>query len=102
MLAEAAGSSRRIVVKLEGGDTNISLSSLDRLAEALGISFVALVSDLAERSERLKVVAWRGTDEASKGTLLGRGPATREAELWYWSLGRGESYQAEGNLAGWH
>ena len=44
-LAQASGISRRMIVNLEGGETNISLSSLDRLAEALGASFVDLVSD---------------------------------------------------------
>ncbi|MGE5905323.1 helix-turn-helix domain-containing protein, partial [Klebsiella pneumoniae] len=35
-LATTSGISRRMITNLEGGDTNISLSSLDRLAEALG------------------------------------------------------------------
>ena len=81
-LAEAAGLSRRMVVQLEGGDTNISLSSLDRLADALGASFIEIVSDPA--AQRLRM------------------DATREAQLWSWSLGPGERYQAEPDPEGWH
>jgi quercetin dioxygenase-like cupin family protein len=29
-------------------------------------------------------------------------PATREAQLWSWSLGPGERYQAEPDPEGWH
>lgn len=101
-LADASGISRRMIVKLEGGDTNISLSSLDRLAEALGASFVEIVSDPAAQSKSLDTVVWRGAKPASQAILLGSVPARSEAQLWSWSLGAGERYAAEPDPSGWH
>lgn len=100
-LAQASGISRRMIVNLEGGDTNISLSSLDRLAEALGVDFVSMVADPDVESRRIEAVVWRGEDVSSKATLLGSVPAAREAQLWVWSLGVGERYQAEPDPPGW-
>ena len=101
-LGDASGISRRMIVKLEGGDTNISLASLDRLAEALGASFVEIVSDPAAQSKSLDAVVWRGVDPASQAILLGSVPARCEAQLWSWSLGPGECYAAEPDPVGWH
>ena len=81
-LAQASGISRRMIVNLEGGETNISLSSLDRLAEALGASFVDLVSDPEAHSRRIEAVAWRGARPESEAVLLGSVPARSEAQLW--------------------
>ena len=101
-LAERAKVSRRTIVSVEAGDTNISLSSLDRLAEALGVDFVTMVADLGADSRRIETVAWRGQDPASEAVLLGSAPARREAQLWSWTLTVGERYQAEPDPAGWH
>lgn len=101
-LAEASGISRRMIVALEGGDTNISLSSLDRLAAALGASFVALVSDPAAHSQRIDALAWKGRSSESCGVLLGSVPARSEAQLWVWSLAPGECYLAQPDPEGWH
>ncbi|WP_244501662.1 helix-turn-helix domain-containing protein [Sphingomonas gellani] len=101
-LAAASGISRRMIAKLEGGDTNISLTSLDKLAEALAVDFVAMVADPAASSRRIEAVAWRGDDAASRGVLLGSVPANSEAQLWSWTLAVGERYQAEPDPAGWH
>ena len=101
-LAEASGISRRMIVQVEKGDTNISLSSLDRLAEALDASFVDVVSDPAAHTRRINAVAWRGAAQDSLAVLLGSVPATAEAQLWSWSLGIGERYDAEADPEGWH
>ena len=66
-LAEASGLSRRMIVALEQGDTNISLSRLDRLAEALGVGFADLVRDPAAQTLRLDAVAWRGRHDPTPG-----------------------------------
>ena len=42
-LASAAGVSRRMLVGIEGGDVNVSLATLDRIAAALGVLFPDLV-----------------------------------------------------------
>lgn len=101
-LAEASGLSRRMIVQLEGGDTNISLSSLDRLADALGATFIDIVSDPAVQRLRIDAMAWRGSRPESQAMLLGSVPARQEAQLWSWSLGPGERYQAEPDPKGWH
>ncbi|AVS64774.1 Cro/Cl family transcriptional regulator [Paracidovorax avenae] len=101
-LAEAAGLSRRMISSLEAGDTNISLASLDRLAAALGVGFVALVSDPSARSQRVDALAWKGKSKDSRGVLLGYVPATQEAQLWSWALAPGETYHGQADPAGWH
>lgn len=102
-LAAHAGVSRRMIVGVESGEANVSLSTLDRLAQALDVSFSQIVRppDMRDNS-RIDSLAWRGSDAASRATLLGTVPATREAELWTWSLGSGERYPAEADAADWH
>lgn len=101
-LAEAAGLSRRMIVQLEGGDTNISLASLDRLAHALGASFVDLVSSPDAHQLSQPTVAWRGRQPGSEAMLLGSAPARQMAELWSWQLGVGEHYVGEPDPPGYH
>lgn len=101
-LADAAGVSRRTIINLEAGEANISLSGLDRLAEALGVTFVDLVGAPATSTRRLDAVAWRGAAPESEAVLLGSAPAAHEAQLWSWALAVGERYDAEPDPAGWH
>ncbi|WP_238891421.1 helix-turn-helix domain-containing protein [Achromobacter insuavis] len=101
-LAEASGISRRMIAGLEAGGANISLSSLDKLAQALGVGFVDLVSDPARERRRIEARAWRGKRPGSQAVLLGAAPASCEAQLWIWSLGPGETYVAEPDPEGWH
>ena len=60
-LAEASGLSRRMIVSLESGEANVSLASLDRIAGALGASFVEVVADPEARPERISALAWRAS-----------------------------------------
>ena len=92
-LASAAGVSRRMLVGIESGEANVSLSTLDRLAQAL--------DDMPDNS-RIDTLAWQGEDAHSRATLLGTVPAAREAELWTWSLAPGDRYPAEADAANWH
>lgn len=101
-LAQTSGVSRRMITNLEGGDTNVSLSSLDRLAWALGVDFVAMVADPGVDAQRIEALTWRGTQDASMATLLGSVPAAASAQLWSWSLAIGDSYIAEPDPPGWH
>ena len=103
VLAERSGISRRMIVAIESGTANVSLSTIDRLAEALGVSFseVARPADAAD-NRRIESVVWQGADPQSRGALLGTAPATREAELWLWSLAEGERYPSEANSQNWH
>jgi transcriptional regulator with XRE-family HTH domain len=102
-LAQASSISRRMIVAVEGGDANISLSSLDKLAAAIGVRFVDLVRDPARASSaEIEEVTWRGKGKESTAVLLGSAPATTEAQMWLWSLGPGERYEAEPDPSGWH
>jgi transcriptional regulator with XRE-family HTH domain len=101
-LAERSGISRRTIIKLEAGDANISLSGLDRLADALNATFVDLVAAPAAPRGRIDEVAWRGEGGESVAVLLASAPASTEAQLWTWTLSPGERYDAEPDPAGWH
>ncbi|SCB36393.1 XRE family transcriptional regulator [Rhizobium hainanense] len=101
-LAEASGISRRMIIAVEAGDANISLSSLDKLAAAMGVGFVDLVSDPDRTSSDINELTWRGKSSYSEGILLGTAPATREAQMWSWSLEGGDRYDAEPDPQGWH
>ena len=102
-LAELSGISRRMIVAIESDEANVSLSSLDRLAAALGVSFSDVVRPPdASDNRRIKSLAWRGAHRESDAVLLGTAPASREAELWVWSLGESERYSSEANSGNWH
>ena len=102
-LADRSGLSRRMILSIENQSANVSLSNLDRLAAALGISLSELIrpTDRPD-NRRIEAVAWRGTTSESQGMLLGTAPATREAEMWLWSLGPGERYGSEAESGNWH
>lgn len=102
-LTDLSGISRRMIVAIESGEANVSLSTIDRLAAALGASFTEMVRPPdAPDSRRIESLAWRGSAPDSEGILLGAAPATREAELWIWSLGEGERYPSEADSGNWH
>ncbi|MBB1593497.1 XRE family transcriptional regulator [Achromobacter sp. UMC46] len=101
-LADASGISRRMIAGVEAGTANISLSSLDKLAGALGVGFVDLVSDPNRERRRIEAMAWRGERPGSQAVLLGAAPASCEAQLWIWTLAPGEQYLAEPDPDGWH
>lgn len=102
-LADRSGISRRMIVGIESGEANVSLSTLDRIAAALDVSFSRIVRPPdALDNRRIDSLAWRGEGADSHAVLLGTVPAAREAELWIWSLAPGESYPAEADCANWH
>lgn len=101
-LATRAGLSRRMVNGVEAGTTNISLTNLDHLAAALGMTFVDLVRPPQAESPRLETLIWQGASPDSRAELLGAVPASQMVELWRWSLAPGDSYQAKPDAAGFH
>ncbi len=100
-LAERSGLSRRTITALEAGDINISLTRVDVIAEALGATFVTLVSNPEDAIQRLDVQAWRGRIDGSEAKLLAAAPGARETQLWQFTLAPGDRYQAEPDPAGW-
>ena len=99
-LARLSGLSRRMVNGVEAGGTNISLANLDHVAAALGVAFVDLVQPPQQAQASLRVLMWQSATQASQAVLLGAAPASRQVELWSWTLAPGERYDAQADPAG--
>ena len=101
-LAEISGVSRRMLVAIEAGEKNVSLTTLDRVAEALDVAFSDLIQapDVRDHS-RINEVAWAGAIPGSKAVLLSKATATREVEQWEWCLQPGEVYPSQPDADGW-
>lgn len=101
-LAEAAGISRRTLIGVEAGDANVSLTGLNRIAVALGVSFTEIVREHgADPALPVQALTWKGRSKLSRSVLLGSAPARQEAELWDWVMDVGEKYVAEPDPADW-
>lgn len=101
-LAEKSGVSRRMLVAIEAGEKNVSLSTLDRVAEALDVAFSDLIqAPDAQDPSRINELAWAGEIPGSRAVLLSRAPARREVELWEWRLEPGEQYLSQADADGW-
>jgi transcriptional regulator with XRE-family HTH domain len=101
-LAEKSGVSRRMLVAIEAGEKNVSLTTLDRVAEALDVAFSDLIqAPEAHDPSRINELAWTGTIPGSKAVLLAKATATREVELWEWRLEPGEHYPSEPDADGY-
>lgn len=101
-LSERSGVSRRMLVAIEAGDNNVSLTTLDRIAEALDVAFSDLIQTPENRDpSRINEVAWAGNIAGSKAVLLASAVASKEVELWEWRLEPGEVYTSEADAQGW-
>ncbi|OMH26994.1 transcriptional regulator [Tersicoccus phoenicis] len=91
-LAERSGVSRRMLTQVELGQANPSVSTVDKIAGALGTSFAALVG-VQDRPAPDGVEIW-STEEGSWAYLV-NAVETPEAtiELWTWHLVRGDRYR---------
>jgi len=101
-LGKRAGLSRRMVNGVEAGNTNISLVNLDHLAAALNVSFVDLIRDAETPTNDVNALIWQGASVDSRARLLGIAAATRNVELWTWSLAPGERYDALPDAVGFY
>jgi transcriptional regulator with XRE-family HTH domain len=101
-LAEKSGVSRRMLVAIEAGEKNVSLATLDRVAEALDVAFSDLIQapELRDPS-RINEVAWAGAVVGSRAILLAKATARREVELWEFCLEPGDLYSSEADPEGW-
>jgi XRE family transcriptional regulator, aerobic/anaerobic benzoate catabolism transcriptional regulator len=68
-LAARSGLSERYLAQLEGGQGNISILLIRRVADALSTSLTSLVAELPERSERARRIALIGLRGAGKSTI---------------------------------
>lgn len=101
-LAEKSGVSRRMLVAIEAGEKNVSLTTLDRVAEALNVAFSDLIQAPDARDpSRINEVAWAGAIPGSKAVLLSKATATRAVEQWEWCLQPGEVYPSQPDADGW-
>jgi len=94
-LAARANVSRRMLTGVETGEANISLATLGRIATALEVPFAELVVPASGQVSQLDVVVWRGKKPGSQARMLLSQPASREIEMWEWSLAPKERYRAE-------
>ena len=103
-LAERANISRRMITLIENGTGNASLGTLDRLADALQITFTGLIeaSKSGDKISADPIDLWQGSDPRSRARLLQSCPTRDHVELWCWSLAPGERYDAEPDSAGMH
>jgi DNA-binding XRE family transcriptional regulator len=105
-LAQRAGVSKGTLVQIEQGGANPSISTLCRLAGALGVSVADLVTP-AEAPERpITVVGpvdtrslWSGPLGGSAALLAGT-PGPDMLEIWNWVLMPGEHFEANTHSSG--
>jgi transcriptional regulator with XRE-family HTH domain len=101
-LAARSGVSRRLIVQLERGDGNPSLSTLLKLAATLGVPLTELLDDPAE-DRHLEVVShtsamtlWSTAAGSAARLLVSHGPL----ELWSWTLSPGDRRSSQAHRPG--
>jgi Predicted transcriptional regulators len=103
-LALRSGVSRGMLIQIEQGRTNPSINTLNRVADALGVSVGRLVevSDIPVVRvvhDSDVVTMWRGERGGSARLLVGC-DAPAILELWDWRLGPGEHHDSDGHAPG--
>ena len=103
-LAEAAGVSRRMLVKVEHGAANPSVGTLLRLSDALGVGLPALIEPA--RAKPVEVTRsgegaelWSG-EAGGRGVLVAGTERPDVVELWEWTLGPGDRHASAPHTAG--
>lgn len=103
-LAENSGVSRRMLINVEQGSANPSVTTLLRLSDALGIGLQALVA--VPQTKPVKVIRsgeapalWTG-DGGGRGVLLAGTTPPDILELWDWTLAPGDRHDSEAHVRG--
>jgi transcriptional regulator with XRE-family HTH domain len=103
-LAEAAGVSRRMLVKVEQGAANASVGTLLRLSDALGVGLPALIElthpkpvEVTRSGEGAEL--WSG-EAGGRGVLVAGTERPDVVELWEWTLGPGDRHASAPHTAG--
>ncbi|MCC7126776.1 MAG: helix-turn-helix transcriptional regulator, partial [Acidobacteria bacterium] len=104
-LARRAGLSKGMLVQIEQSQTNPSIATLCKLANALGVALPRLVevSDepVVRRIGRDDVAwLWQGRGKNSGAGLIGGIEAPIPVELWEWRMGARDAYEAPAHPAG--
>ena len=102
--AEAAGVSRRMIINVEQGSANPSVTTLLRISDALGIGLQALVD--VPQGKPVRVVRsgdgaalWTGPG-GGRGVLLAGTAPPDVLELWDWTLAPGDRHDSEAHVRG--
>ncbi|HVL25451.1 MAG TPA: XRE family transcriptional regulator [Thermomicrobiales bacterium] len=95
-LVSRSGVSKGAIVAVENGTTNPSLSTLVRLADALGVPVSDLLGDSSAATVRTVdhdscVALWQGPN-GGHASLIATVPGASPVELWTWVLMAGEHY----------
>lgn len=103
-LSDRAGVSRRMVINVEQGSANPSVTTLLRISDALGIGLQALVE--VPHDKPVKVVRagtgaalWTGPG-GGRGVLLAGTSPPDVLELWDWTLAPGDRHESEAHVRG--
>ncbi|MGE0362707.1 MAG: helix-turn-helix domain-containing protein [Vicinamibacterales bacterium] len=104
-LAARAGLSKTMLVQVEQAQTNPSIATLCKLANALGIALMKLVEVTDEPVVRRITPAdvawlWRGRTKASVAGLVAGVEAPLPVELWEWRIGARDGYDAVAHPSG--
>lgn len=104
-LASRADLSKGMLVQIEQAQTNPSIATLCKLANALGVALPRLVEvddEPAVRRVSPDEVAWlwRGRVTASAAGLVAGVEAPMPVELWTWTIGPRDGYDAIAHPAG--
>ncbi len=104
-LAQAAGVSRRMLVKVEQGAANPSVGTLLRISDAIGVGLPALVEP-ARRAKPVKVTRcgegaqlW-SSEAGGLGVLVAGTERPDVVEMWDWTLGPGDRHGSDAHSAG--
>jgi transcriptional regulator with XRE-family HTH domain len=103
-LAQYSGVSRRMLINVEQGTANPSVTTLLRLSDALGIGLQALVA--VSQTKPVKVIRagdapalWTG-EGGGRGVLLAGTTPPDVLELWDWTLAPGDRHDSEAHVRG--
>jgi transcriptional regulator with XRE-family HTH domain len=103
-LAKHSGVSRRMLINVEQGTANPSVTTLLRLSDALGIGLQALVA--VPQTKPVKVIRagdapalWTG-ESGGRGVLLAGTAPPDILELWDWTLAPGDRHDSEAHVRG--
>lgn len=104
-LAARAGLSKGMLVQVEQAQTNPSIATLCKLANALGVALPRLVEvdddPVVRRVSADDVVwLWRGRAKASAAGLVAGIESPMPVELWTWTIGARDGYDAVAHPAG--
>jgi transcriptional regulator with XRE-family HTH domain len=86
-----------MLVAIEAGEKNVSLSTLDRVAEALNAAFSDLIQAPGSPDPgRINEVAWSGSVSGSKAVLLAKAARDKRGRIVGMAFGAGRGIRIRG------